>query len=389
MALKIVAQSEFEEELNKIGVDERAFPIFKEKSNLLLIKIYNIDSRAATILKQEFLGSGGDVAVHKDVIKFKRDKTDALLIGTERTFSEVFRKLEYQTFFGLNIFREELRNVLSNLSLVNSKNKLPKIMGILNLSPDSFYSESGMSNYDSAILKAEEIIEEGADIIDIGGESTRPGSEPLTEEEELNRIIPVIANIKKKFKSIPISVDTYKSKVAKEAVKEGADIINIINLTEDMIKFLKEVNVPFVFMHMRGTPKDMQSYTDYNDIIEELLLFFEEKISYLEKNGIKRDRIIIDPGIGFAKTTKQNFEIIRSIKSFKILGLPVLIGHSRKSFIGKFLNGISPNERLSGTLAVTAYATINGADIIRVHDVKENLDVIRVINEIEECTEFS
>jgi len=391
MPIKIVTQSELEDELKKIGVDERAFPIFRDKSNLILLKIYSIDSRAATILKQEFIGSGGDVAIHKDVIKFERDKTDALLIGTERTYSEVLRKLEYQPFFGLNIFREELNNALSNLKEDENNyiDKKPKIMGILNLTIDSFYSASRITDEDSALRKAEEMIKEGVDIIDIGGESTRPGAEPLSEEEELKRVIPVISNIRRRFENIDLSVDTYKPKVAKEALEAGANIINIINLSQEMIEFLKTVESPFIFMHMRGTPKDMQTYTDYEDVVKELLLFFEEKIAYLEKNGIKKERIIIDPGIGFAKTAKQNFEIVRSIKAFKIFRLPVLIGHSRKSFIGKLLNGIPPEKRLSGTLAITAYAVLNGADIIRVHDVKENLEVIKVIKEIQKCQEFS
>lgn len=391
MPIKIVNICELFEELSKIGVDERAFPIFSEKANLLLLKIYDIDSRAATILKQEFLSTGGDVAVHKDVIKFERDTTSALLIGSMRTYNEVLRKLEYQPFFGLDSIRNELKEAILTLKEESTQKniyKIPKIMGILNVSPDSFYGGSALLDESSAITRAEEMIKEGADILDIGGESTRPGSLPLTEEEELNRVIPVISSIRKRFKDIPISVDTYKVKVAKEAIEAGATTLNIINLTEEMIEFLSDTGHPFIFMHMRGTPKDMQNYTDYNDVVKEILFYFEEKINYLEKRGIKRERIIIDPGIGFAKTAKQNFEILRSLKAFKIFGLPLLIGHSRKSFLGKVLNGLSPEERLPGTLAVTAYAAMNGADIIRVHDVKENIEVLKVIKEIHLCQEL-
>lgn len=395
MPIKIISPYEVEEELKKIGVDERALPIFKEKVNLLLLKIYDIDSRAATILKQEFLGSGGDTAIHKDVIKFERESTSALLIGTLRTYNEVLRKLEYQTFFGLESIREEIKKVVFTIKeeIIYNENKIinriPKIMGILNLSPDSFYSGSRLLDSASALKRAEEMIKEGADILDIGGESTRPGSLPLSEEEEIKRVIPVISSIRRTFKDIPISIDTYKVSVAKEAIEAGATIINIINLTEEMVEYLKSKDLPFILMHIRGTPKNMQTYTDYSDVVKELLLYFEERIVHLEKKGIKRERIIIDPGIGFAKTAKQNFEIIRSIKAFKIFGLPVLISHSRKSYLGKLLDGISPEERLSGTLAVTAYATLQGADIIRVHDVKENLRVIKVIKEIELCQELS
>lgn len=388
MPIKIVSICELNEELKNIGVDERAFPIFKEKANLLLLKIYDIDSRAATVLKQEFLSSGGDAAVHRDVIKFEKPTTSVLLIGTMRTYNEVLRKLEYQPFFGLDSIRDELKEAILTLKEEDIY-KTPKIMGILNVSPDSFYSGSRLLDGSSVLNRIEEMIKDGADILDVGGESTRPGALPLSVDEELNRVIPVISSVREKFKDIPISVDTYKVKVAKEAIEAGATILNIINLTEEMIEFLECIETPFIFMHMRGTPKDMQNYTDYTDLIKEILLFFKEKITYLEERGIKRERIIIDPGIGFAKTAKQNFEILRSLKAFKIFGLPVLIGHSRKSFLGKLLSGVEPEERLSGTLAVTAYAAMNGADIIRVHDVKENFEVLKVIREIQLCQELT
>ncbi len=392
MPIKIVSICELFEELRKIGVDERAFPIFRDKANLLLLKIYDIDSRAATILKQEFLSAGGDAAIHKDVIKFEKATTSVLLIGTMRTYNEVLRKLEYQPFFGLDSIREELKEAILTLEVQNTQentHKTPKIMGILNVSPDSFYSGSRLLDESSVLNRTEEMIKEGADILDVGGESTRPGALPLSDEEELNRVIPVISSIRKKFIDIPISVDTYKVKVAKEAIEAGATILNIISLTEEMIEFLECIETPFIFMHMRGTPKDMQNYTDYSDVIKEILLYFQEKITYLEKRGIKRERMIIDPGIGFAKTAKQNFEILRSLKAFKIFGLPVLVGHSRKSFLGKLLNEAEPEERLSGTLAVTAYAAMNEADIIRVHDVKENIEVLKVIEEIQLCQELT
>jgi len=388
MPIKIVNICELFEELRKIGVDERAFPIFRDKAKLLLLKIYDIDSRAATVLKQEFLSSGGDAAVHRDVIKFEKPTTSVLLIGNMRTYNEVLRKLEYQPFFGLDSIRNELKEAILTLKEEDIY-KTPKIMGILNVSPDSFYSGSRLLDESSVLNRIEEMIKDGADILDVGGESTRPGSLPLSVDEELNRVIPVISSVRERFKDIPISVDTYKVKVAKEAIEAGATILNIINLTEEMIEFLECIETPFIFMHMRGTPKDMQNYTDYTDLIKEILLFFKEKITYLEERGIKRERIIIDPGIGFAKTAKQNFEILRSLKAFKIFGLPDLIGHSRKSFLGKLLSGVEPEERLSGTLAVTAYAAMNGADIIRVHDVKENFEVLKVIREIQLCQELT
>ena len=243
------------------------------------------------------------------------------------------------------------------------------VMGILNVTPDSFYDGKLFFNPDKAIEHAKQMVKDGADIIDVGGESSRPGSEPVSKEEELRRVSPIIKKLKDEIK-VPISIDTYKPKVAEECIKLGASIINDINglRNEEMIKVAAKYKVPVVIMHMKGTPKTMQHNPVYKDVIEEIKEFFSQQIKKAKKAGIKD--IIIDPGIGFGKTAEHNLQILKNLSEFKELNCPILVGTSRKSFIGN-ITGLPVNERLEGTLAAISIAIINGANIVRVHDVKE------------------
>jgi dihydropteroate synthase len=257
-------------------------------------------------------------------------------------------------------------------------------MGIINVTPDSFYSGSRV-NEDELLKKVEEMIKDGVDIIDIGGESTRPGSDPVPLDEELRRVIPAIENIRKYFSDVVISVDTYKSKVAKEALEAGADIINDISactFDTNMIEVLKKYNSPVVIMHIKGTPKNMQDNPEYKDVVREITEFLRERIQFLESNGIESEKIIIDPGIGFGKKLEHNISIIRRLAELKQLKKPILIGLSRKSMIGMILGGIPPEERLTGTIALHTIALMNGASIIRVHDVKEGVQTCRIVEAI-------
>lgn len=256
------------------------------------------------------------------------------------------------------------------------------VMGILNLSPDSFYAGSSYSDIEKAVNRAHEMVGQGADIIDVGGESTRPGSEPLTTEEEIKRVIPVVEKLLDEIK-VPISVDTYKVEVAERALEIGAHIINDIYglRTEGMAELISKYDVPVVIMHMQGTPKDMQKNPQYKYVIKEIISFLKERAKFAEKSGIKSDKIIIDPGIGFGKTTGHNLKIIKNLGKFKSLGYPILIGVSRKSFIGNILN-LGPEERLEGTLAAISISIMNGANILRVHDVKEAVRASRIADAI-------
>lgn len=247
----------------------------------------------------------------------------------------------------------------------------PMVMGVINITPDSFYSGSRKSGVDEILKKAEQMLKEGADILDIGGQSTRPGSELLTAEEELSRIIEPIAAIHKNFPQTFISIDTFYSRVAKEAVAEGAGMVNDISagsIDEMMIPVVASLNTPYILMHMQGIPKSMQENPQYENVVKEVFDFFEKKITLLSKAGIKD--IVIDPGFGFGKTITHNFELLRNLQSFKKLNLPLLAGLSRKSFVYKSVGG-KPEDALPGTIALNTIALLNSADILRVHDVKE------------------
>jgi dihydropteroate synthase len=258
------------------------------------------------------------------------------------------------------------------------------IMGVLNVTPDSFSDGGLFFSEKKAIEHALRLIEDGADIIDIGGESTRPGSEPVSVEEEIRRTIPVIKAISREIK-VPISIDTYKSEVAKHALDAGASIVNDISglrFDPEMPKVVSEYKVPVIIMHIKGRPKDMQQNPVYEALIPEIMDYLRISIRLANKFGIPDDKIIIDPGIGFGKTFEHNLEIIKNLKEFTLLGKPIAVGVSRKAFIGKILGDVPPSERLEGTAAAVAISIFNGANIVRVHDVKEMARVAKVADAI-------
>jgi dihydropteroate synthase len=258
------------------------------------------------------------------------------------------------------------------------------LMGVLNVTPDSFSDGGEFHNLDAALSQAKYLVESGADILDIGGESTRPNSEKVSLSEELNRVLPVIKAIRKEL-TIPISVDTTKAEVAKAAVLAGADIVNDISgatFDPEMLSTVADLGVPIVLMHIRGTPQTMQKLTDYQDLIGEILQFLKQQINAAIAAGIDPSKIIIDPGIGFAKNYQQNLEILRRLSEFKSLNCPILVGVSRKSFIGHILNQPDAKQRVWGTGAACCAAIANSADILRVHDVKEMRDISLVADAI-------
>ena len=248
----------------------------------------------------------------------------------------------------------------------------PRLMGALNLTPDSFYQASRCTSVEAAVEKAVEMAGQGADIIDLGGESTRPGSNPLGLEQELERVVPVVREISRALPETLISVDTYKSRVAREALQAGAHIVNDISaglLDERMLPTVAEMEAGYVMMHMRGKPRTMQLDTEYEDLMAEIFEFLQQGLERAERAGINPEQIALDPGIGFGKTPAGNYEIISRLADLVPLGRPVLVGPSRKSFLA--LAGLeSPGERLEGTLAACTVAVLAGADILRVHDVE-------------------
>ena len=257
------------------------------------------------------------------------------------------------------------------------------VMGILNVTPDSF-SDGGMfAGVEAAVECAERMVTEGADIIDVGGESSRPGADMVPAEVEKDRVLPVIGKLAKRI-DIPISIDTYKSSVARDALEMGASMVNDISALQgdpDMASVVAEAGMPVILMHMKGTPRDMQLNPHYQCLIPEIISFLRTRIQAAVDAGIPSHQIIIDPGIGFGKTVAHNLEIIRRLYEFKSLGKPILVGTSRKSFIGKILD-IPTDDRIEGTAATVAVAVTNGADIVRVHDVKEMARVVRMTDAI-------
>jgi dihydropteroate synthase len=260
------------------------------------------------------------------------------------------------------------------------------VMGILNVTPDSFSPIGKFTDVDKAVEHALKMVEEGADIIDVGGESTRPYSQSISEETEIRRVLPVIKKLVDKIK-VPISIDTYKSKVAELALDHGVNIVNDISalrFDKNMVKVVTKYDVSVVLMHMKGTPKTMQQNPVYDNVVTEIKTFLHERVEFAVRNGVSKNNIIIDPGIGFGKTTEHNLQIIKSLREFKKLGLPILIGPSRKTFIGNILN-LEVSERLEGTLGAVAVCVVNGADIVRVHDVQQTVRTIKIVDAIIRC----
>jgi dihydropteroate synthase len=257
---------------------------------------------------------------------------------------------------------------------------LAQVMGILNVTPDSFSDGGKFASFDNALQQVEQMIADGADIIDIGGESTRPGAVDVSVEDELSRVIPLLKAIKAKF-NIKVSIDTSKAQVMLQAIEHGADIINDVRALQNdgCLAALATSNVPVCLMHMQGMPRTMQDNPQYDDLIGDIKQFFVERINICEAAGIKRDRIILDPGFGFGKTLEQNYQLLAQLNQFDDLGLPLLSGTSRKSMIGNLLQR-NVDERLAGSLTTAIIAAKNNASIIRVHDVKETVDALKVLS---------
>jgi len=382
--------------LESINVSSNGVKAMSPKmfSRVILLKKINIG--AANILKQEMLILGGDAAMSRGIVEGELSNSDVVLIGEMTKFSKLrkrlknYRKFDFPTILNrisklIDIFQDkrEFDFFLNNDKLVL---KPTILMGIINVTPDSF-SDGGMYNkLENSFEQVKKMISEGVDIVDIGGESTRPGAQSIGLETEIHRVIPLIKKIREKYK-IPISIDTNKSLVAEKAINSGADIINDISALRfdaKMIKVLqKNENVSIILMHMKGTPENMQEKPYYKDVIQEISDFFEERIDFCKNNGISEKRIIIDPGIGFGKRQEDNLKILQFLDEFHSFGVPILLGASRKSFINKIYSS-DPPDRLSGSLATSALAFENGVQIVRVHDVKSHKELIKTLKAVKE-----
>ena len=389
--LHITNANEAIHQIREVGVDPTGVKLMEGKTLHFNLKMEEIDPRTANVLKQEMLSLGGDVAVDRRGLDCSIKQTDALLMGTQKHFEKLILKLEQ--YPNLGALRQSIKEAIKNISRTHYSIRCRKqklilgkrtlLMGVLNVTPDSFSDGGAFFDKEKAVSRGLGMVEEGADILDIGGESTRPGSKPVDLEEELHRVIPVIESLEKEV-DVPISIDTYKSAVAQRAIEAGAQIINDISglhFDPNLARVAAREDTPLVLMHIRGTPETMQKDVHYSSLFAEIIRSLKDSIGKAESAGIDPGQMIIDPGIGFGKTNEDNLLILKHLYEFRILGKPILLGTSRKSFIGKILKS-EVGDRLEGTLSSIAIGVLNGAHIIRSHDVLEAKKAIAVADAV-------
>jgi len=371
--------------LNQVGCDPYGIAAMLPKMRHLNILIEGLECRVANIVKQEMLSVGGDAAVARGAVACAVDRTDALLMGTVKQLERFAEKISCQPF-GLRGIAVRLKEVLVHVAAGVVRLRTPKremilgektcLMGILNVTPDSFSDGGRYLPLDRAVAQGVRLVQEGASILDVGGESTRPGAEPVSLEEEQARVIPVIERLAREI-DIPISIDTSKAEVAREALAAGAEIVNDISamsFDERMIRTVADSGAAVVLQHMRGRPKDMQTGDlTYRSVQGDVIGYLQEKISQAVQSGIGRENIVVDPGLGFGKRPEDSLKLLKYLSEFKSLGRPILVGPSRKTFTdaAKWTEGgiSDPRLRIEGTAAAVVVAIMNGAHIVRVHDV--------------------
>lgn len=375
--------SEAKQLIQQVGTDSVGISLMGSKAVHRLLLLEDVPVKNANILKQEMLAAGGDAAVNWKIISYESEKSSVLLMGTLKQYDRLVKKLRMQPF-GLPRLADEIKELLNNCEQEKTPYEIPfpgqslyggertLVMGVLNITPDSFSDGGHYFDNSKAIKRAKEMVEEGADIIDVGAESTRPGHVPISAEEELKRLLPVLNALAKEL-SVPITVDTYKAETAEEALKAGAGALNDVwgfQRDPEIAQVAGKYNVPVILMHN-------QEGTEYKDLMGDIIAFLRNGIDLAVKSGVSEDRIIIDPGIGFGKDTEQNLEVMYKLDELACLGMPILLGTSRKTLIGNTLN-LPMEERLEGTAATITLGISKGVDIVRVHDVKEMARVSRM-----------
>ena len=382
-----------------IGADPRSLRYFQPKRRVRHLFAPRVDYRAAAFVKQELLARGGDAIVARHVIDGRTELSDILMMGTDGQIAALLQKLRSMDCWGLKSLRTALAESLQNDDVVEwtlplpggrtlTLNRTTRIMGILNLTPDSFHAPSRVVDEAELLHRAEAMLSAGADILDLGAESTRPGSAPTPESEELERLLPRLSAVRRAFPEAVLSVDTYKGNVALAAADAGADIINDVGgfgLDGSMLSCAARTGLPYVLSHIQGTPATMQDSPSYDDLLTELQLYFQKKMHEAELAGMSRDRIILDPGLGFGKRGEDNLLILKELESFRSLGRPLLIGHSRKGFTGTVTRAADAAGRLQGTTAISALLE-GRAQILRVHDVEQNHQAMLMARAIREVT---
>lgn len=389
--ISVDSQTEAARLQDQIGVAGEGIEIMAPLSVARLVRVGGLDARNASILKQEMLAAGGDAALPVDIYDLDSDAGEAIIIGNPEQLRALADRLGRH---GPDLAGLAGRLVPALAAYETGRNRetlLPPalgthdwlVMGILNVTPDSFHDGGRFADPGAALAQAEAMVAAGAGIIDIGGESTRPGSGSVSAEAEAERVLPVVEAVA--GLGVPVSIDTGKEPVAREALRLGATMINDVTALrgdEGMAALAAEQGCPVCLMHMQGTPADMQQQPEYADVVGEIIEFFHERVAWAGEQGIERRNIILDPGIGFGKRLEHNLTIINRLDAFLSLGLPVMIGASRKSFLGAMLDRDDTTDRLAGTIATTVAAYGKGARLFRVHDVRENIDALKIASAI-------
>ncbi|MDP6418045.1 MAG: dihydropteroate synthase [Candidatus Krumholzibacteria bacterium] len=376
--------------LRSSGADTAGAAYMHRKADALVIRLDDIKAPAANILKQEMLALGGECSNHREVILGRPERVSVHLIANENTLRELPRKLARQPF-GLKALADSVVSLLDTLRRSSWEISLPEgslafgesplLMGVLNCTPDSFSDGGNFEDPQVAFDRGRQMLAEGASILDIGGESSRPGAEEISAEEEIRRVLPVIRSLRKEAGAL-ISIDTRKVEVAEAAIAEGAVMLNDISALADprMAALVAESGVAVVLMHMQGSPETMQTAPGYEDCLDEVYRFLEDRVVEAEKVGIDPGKILVDPGLGFGKRLEDNTELLRRLGEFHSLGFPLLIGASRKSFLGALMKEEDPERRLEGSLAALAKAAECEVQVLRVHDVRESARFLNAWN---------
>jgi dihydropteroate synthase len=377
--LALSCRTDLDAELGRVGADPACWPIFAAKAETVIVKLDDLSVATANILKQTALLCGADCAVHSQVITGRVRRSDALLFGTRRQLAAVADRLGGQPECAARLapgLREQLsRQAASGVTLrVGSRTidlaQRTRVMGIVNVTPDSFSDGGRFLEPERAVEQALKLEAEGADFLDLGAESTRPGARPVEPVEQMRRLRPVLRGLRGRCR-VPISVDTMSARVARAAADEGAAMVNDVSgLSADgaMARTVKRYCLACVMMHMKGEPRTMQRRPAYSDLMGEIVGTMGSAVDRALAAGIERDRLVVDPGIGFGKSFEHNHEILRRLSELRSLGLPVMVGPSRKAFIGA-ITGEQADTRLEGTIAACLLAAVAGASIVRVHDV--------------------
>lgn len=385
-------RADLEAELARVGADPASWPIFAAKEEMLAVWIDRLSAAGANILKQTALACGGDCAVHSAAVSGRVKNTSAILFASRRQLRNLTTRLLQQP--------ECVARLVPDLMVLESRFCKPDlrvrvgartydlgartyVMGVLNVTPDSFFDGGRYLDPDCAVRQAMRLEQDGADFIDIGAESTRPGARPVSVREQVVRLRPVLARLKRRV-GIPLSIDTTSAEVARAALDEGCRMINDISglrFDPKMARLVATSGFPCIVMHIRGKPRTMQRKPKYTNLMQEITEQLEAAMGRALEAGAKREQLIVDPGIGFGKRLDHNLEILRRLSELRSLGRPILVGPSRKSFIGG-VTGLEPQERLEGTLAAVVLASRNGANLVRVHDVRETVRALRVADAI-------